>query len=98
MSETIAAVSEAIVTPRAAPVALPPKDAPLEADLEAEINAALAGTMSTPAAPADAQAPAPAPVPASEEDVVPGTQLKAKVQSVTADNVFCDVGVATYRM
>jgi small subunit ribosomal protein S1 len=91
-AETVAAVSDAIVTPRAAPVALPPKNAPLEAALEAEINAALAGTMSAPAAPVDATTPGAPPVPASEEDLVPGAQLKAKVQSVTADNVFCDVG------
>lgn len=89
-TDTIAAVSAAIIAPPAPPVAIPPKDAPLEAEMEAEINAALAGTVApAPAAGAPSALP---PVPASEEELVPGAQLKAKVQSVSAENVFCDVG------
>jgi small subunit ribosomal protein S1 len=92
-TDTITAVSAAIVAPPSAPVALPPKDAPLEADLEAEINAALAGTVAAPTASGAPAAPSTLPpVPASEEDLVAGAQLKAKVQSVSAENVFCDVG------
>jgi predicted RNA-binding protein with RPS1 domain len=92
MSETVAAVSAAIVIPAAAPVALPPKNAPLEAELEAEIDAAIAGAMTVAPAPADGVASVTLPVPPSEDELVSGAQLKAKVQSVSAENVFCDVG------
>jgi predicted RNA-binding protein with RPS1 domain len=89
-NETVVAVAEAIVTPSAAPVSLPPKHAPLESSLEAEIDAALAETLK--GSPAGAGPAGRAPVPPSEEELQSGTQLKAKVQSVTSENVLCDVG------
>jgi len=91
-SETVAAVASAIVTPAAAPVSLPPKDAPLDAGLEAEIDAALAGALSAAPPVAEGAAAAAPPVPPSEDELVSGAQLKAKVQSVSSENVFCDVG------
>jgi len=91
-SQTVAAVSEAIMTPRSAPVSLPPKDAPLEAGLEAEIDAALAGAMTAAPVSAEATEGAAPPVPPSEDELTQGQQLKAKVQSVSSENVFCDVG------
>jgi predicted RNA-binding protein with RPS1 domain len=88
----MSAVAAEFPNPSAEPISLPPKDSPLEANLEAEINAAMAGTVA--AAPVEGQTAAPAlsAIPASEDEVVAGAQLKAKVQSVSADNVFCEVG------
>ncbi len=83
--------------PPAAPVELPPERLPIDADLERELEAAMAGQMTEPTAPpAGAQAQSPqsavSELPESEEQLEPGTKLKAKVQSVTADDVFCEVG------
>jgi len=70
-----------------------PKDAPLSAEMEAELDAALAGAMSTPApqpvAAAGTDAP---PLPPLAEQLETGTKLKAKVQSLSSEHVFCDVG------
>lgn len=79
-----------------APVELPSEKVDLDASLEAELEAAMAGELSAPApvvaeggAAADSGAP---PLPQTEDQLEPGTRLKAKVQSVTAEDVFCDVG------
>lgn len=69
-----------------------PQSATLDASLEAELNAAMAGTMSSPATPAVEPGLGLAALPQSEEQLEAGTKLKAKVQSVSAENVFCDVG------
>lgn len=69
-----------------------PKSATLDAGLEAELNAAMAGTMSSPATPTVEQGSSVISLPQSEEQLEPGTKLKAKVQSVSTENVFCDVG------
>lgn len=70
-----------------------PKDAPLSADMEAEIDAALAGAMTAPTAPAAATTnPEAPPLPALAEQLESGTKLKAKVQSLSSEHVFCDVG------
>jgi predicted RNA-binding protein with RPS1 domain len=69
-----------------------PKDAPLSADMEAEIDAALGAAMTAPAPqPIAAGAEAP-PLPALAEQLESGTKLKAKVQSLSSEHVFCDVG------
>lgn len=84
--------------PPAEPVEIPHEKLAIDADLERELEAAMAGQMSEPTAPpAGAQAPnvhqsAVSELPESEEQLEPGTKLKAKVQSVTADDVFCEVG------
>jgi predicted RNA-binding protein with RPS1 domain len=82
------------------PVAVPSEIVALDADLEAQVAAAMSGAMSSePAAPGssggEAHATPVAPgivTPASEDDLVPGAKLKAKVQSVSADSVFCEIG------
>lgn len=83
------AAASASVSSTPAPVNLPPESTPLDSQLAAEIDAALASSLS---GTAPSGATPQAPVPPSEDELQPGTQLKAKVQSVTAENVFCDVG------
>ena len=78
-------------------IELPPKQVALEDGLEQEIEAAMSGQMTAPTAPpVGALAVNPnstaEELPASEEQLESGTKLKAKVQSVTADDVFCEVG------
>ncbi len=78
-------------------IALPPRQMTLDEVLEKEIDVAMSGQMTAPtAAPVGALIPVPgsaaAELPASEEQLETGTRLKAKVQSVTADDVFCEVG------
>lgn len=78
-------------------VELPPKQESLEVGLEQEIEAAMSGQMKAPTSPpAGAVPPNPSStteeLPASEEQLESGTKLKAKVQSVTTDDVFCEVG------
>lgn len=86
-AETRATGTTVASTP--APVNVPPESTPLDSQLAAEIDAALASSLSGTAA---SGATPQAPVPPSEDELQPGTQLKAKVQSVTSENVFCDVG------
>lgn len=79
------------------PIELPPERLAIDEDLEKELDAAMAGQMTEPTSPpAGATTPTPqstvADLPESEEQLEPGTKLKAKVQSVTADDVFCEVG------
>lgn len=83
--------------PPSEPVELPPAKLSMDADLEQELEAAMAGQMTSPTTPpAGAQTPTPqsavSDVPESEDQLEAGTKLKAKVQSVTADDVFCEVG------
>ena len=78
-------------------IELPPKQVSLDDGLEQEIEAAMTGQMTSPTSPpvgaaninpsSNAEE-----LPASEEQLESGTKLKAKVQSVTADDVFCEVG------
>lgn len=79
--------------PQAAPVDIPPAPANLDQALEAEINAAMAGAMQAaapiPGAPASS---ALTPLPDTEDQLESGTKLKAKVQTITAEDVFCEVG------
>jgi predicted RNA-binding protein with RPS1 domain len=93
------AMSDAVVVPSGpvGQIELPPKQVALEDGLEKEIEAAMSGQMTSPTAPpvgatmsnpsANAEE-----LPASEEQLESGTKLKAKVQNVTADDVFCEVG------
>lgn len=75
------------------PVEIPPAPANLDQSLEAEISAAMAGAMQAPAAaPAGAPSSTLAPLPDTEDQLESGTKLKAKVQTVTAEDVFCEVG------
>lgn len=78
------------------PVALPEEKVELEASLEAELEAAMAGELSAPVPvvpePGTAGDRDAVPLPQSEDQLEPGTRLKAKVQSVTAEDVFCEVG------
>lgn len=92
-----APVAVAPPPPPAEPIELPPEKMSIDADLERELEAAMAGQMSSPTAPpAGAQTPTPqsavAALPESEDLLEAGTKLKAKVQNVTAEDVFCDVG------
>ncbi|HEY0984057.1 S1 RNA-binding domain-containing protein [Schlesneria sp.] len=78
-------------------IELPPKQVALDDSLEKEIEAAMSGQMTSPTAPpAGAVTPTSSAIaeelPASEDQLEAGTKLKAKVQSVTADDVFCEVG------
>lgn len=77
------------------PIAIPAKDAPLEANLEAELAAAMTGTMAVASAVGTEGTPstvAGSVVPANEDQIEVGAKLKAKVQSVGAEHVFCEVG------
>ncbi len=79
-----------------------PKTADLDADLEAQISAALAQDQAA----GNQPVPAPEPVaegeqepgkpqeaaPTTEEELEPGHKLRGKVQSITGDDVFFDVG------
>lgn len=94
-----APVAVAPPSPPAKPVEIPHEKLAIDADLELELDAAMAGQMTEPTTPPiGAQDPTPhqsavsAELPESEEQLEPGTKLKAKVQSVTADDVFCEVG------
>lgn len=77
------------------PVELPPKNTELDAALEAEIEAAMAGEQQaaslSPEQIQQAEAAAP-PEQKSEETLQPGTRLKGAVQSVTAEDVFLELG------
>jgi predicted RNA-binding protein with RPS1 domain len=84
-------------SPPAAPVEIPYEQHAIDADLEKELEAAMAGQMDSPTAPpVGAVAPSPqsavSELPESEDLLEAGTKLKAKVQSVTAEDVFCEVG------
>jgi small subunit ribosomal protein S1 len=92
-----APIAVAPPAPPSAPVEIPPEKLAIDADLEKELEAAMAGQMTEPTAPpAGAATPTPqsavSDVPESEEQLELGTKLKAKVQNVTPENVFCDVG------
>ncbi len=96
-SESPAKVAVEPPPPAAPPVELPPERLAIDADLERELDAAMAGQMTEPTMPpAGASTPTPhsavADLPESEDLLEAGTKLKAKVQSVTADDVFCEVG------
>ncbi len=76
-------------------IELPPKNESLEDGLEKEIEAAMSGQMVAPTQPpAGAKTPSStgADLPESEDQLESGTKLKAKVQSVTSEDVFCEVG------
>lgn len=77
------------------PVEIPPANTALDQSLEQEIDAAMAGTMQAAAQSASSSA-APSsslpPLPDTEDQLEPGTKLKAKVQSITSEDVFCEVG------
>lgn len=74
------------------PVELP-RDAAINPELEAELAAAMAGTMdSGPVHPAGEGVAGGGNFPVSEDQLEPGAKLKAKVQSVTPENVFCEIG------
>lgn len=79
-----------VAQPPSDPVEIP-KTAELDADLEAEINAAMSGDTASPAVVA-APPGEPAGEPVSEDELEPGTRLKATVQSVHGDSVFLDLG------
>lgn len=94
---TPAPVAVAPPSPPAAPVEIPYEKMSIDADLEQELEAAMAGQMTAPTAPpVGATAPTPqsavSELPESEDQLEAGTKLKAKVQSVTTDDVFCEVG------
>jgi predicted RNA-binding protein with RPS1 domain len=93
------APAAAVAPPAApsAPVEIPSGKLAIDADLEKELDAAMAGQMSEPTAPpVGAQTPSHqstvTELPESEDQLESGTKLKAKVQDVTSENVFCDVG------
>jgi len=97
--EQIAAASEpaffAPPAPPTDPVEVPSAQMAIDADLEKELEAAMAGQMSAPTSPPAGVGPTPSSVtelPTSEDQLENGMKLKAKVQSVTADDVFCEVG------
>ena len=97
--EQVVAASEpqlfAPPAPPTEPVELPPAQMAIDADLEQELEAAMAGQMTAPTSPPAGVGAAPSSVselPTSEDQLENGMKLKAKVQSVTADDVFCEVG------
>ncbi len=97
VAESAAEVAAAVERPpvAAAPVDVPPAESHLEGNLEAEIDAAMVGAMEASAAtPAGGSAPTStlAPLPDTEDQLEAGTKLKAKVQTITAEDVFCEVG------
>jgi predicted RNA-binding protein with RPS1 domain len=76
------------------PVELPPRHTALDPNLEAELEAAMSGGP-TAVASADGVATPPPSVTVtvqSEEELQAGAKLKAKVQSVSEENVFVDLG------
>lgn len=92
--------------PKSMPAEIP-KSADLDADLEAQIAAAQASDEASGSQPApapqqpaaetgegegDESKPQEAPAPTSEEELEPGHRLAGKVQSVSGDDVFFDVG------
>ena len=97
-ASTPAPASDAPPPPPAAPVEIPHEKLAIDADLEKELEAAMAGQMTAPTAPpAGALTPnlhqtTVSELPESEDQLESGTKLKAKVQSVTAEDVFCEVG------
>ena len=78
------------------PVEVPSSEMAIDADLEKELEAAMAGQMSAPTSPpasaVHAKPDAVTELPATEDLLEAGMKLKAKVQSVTADDIFCEVG------
>jgi small subunit ribosomal protein S1 len=82
-----------LAPPPAAKVEIP-RDATLDADLDAEIGAAMQGTMSAPShvETTDEGATVSTGLPLTEDQLQPGNKLKAKVQSLNSENVFCDIG------
>jgi predicted RNA-binding protein with RPS1 domain len=96
--QVVAASEPALFAPPAPPtepVELPPAQMAIDADLETELEAAMAGQMSAPTNPPAGITTTPSSVaelPTSEDQLENGMKLKAKVQSVTADDVFCEVG------
>ena len=99
LAAAAAAQTEAALSSRAplGQIELPPKQLTLDDGLEQEIEAAMSGQMISPTTPPvgaatiDPSSTAEE-LPPSEEQLESGTRLKAKVQSVTADDVFCEVG------
>lgn len=97
-STTATTVSESTAPPAPPvnPVDLPPAKLDIDASLEQELEAAMAGQMVAPTSPppgAVTSVPtAVTELPASEDQLEGGMKLKAKVQNVTADDVFCEVG------
>ncbi|MEK6261488.1 MAG: S1 RNA-binding domain-containing protein [Planctomycetota bacterium] len=96
--QVVAASEPALFAPPAPPtdpVEVPSAQMTIDADLEKELEAAMAGQMSAPTSPPAGVGPAPSSVnelPTSEDQLENGMKLKAKVQSVTPDDVFCEVG------
>ena len=88
----------AVTTPKPASVEIPRADL-LSADLEAQIDQVIAsGAVNAP--PAQVEAPAEgdeddaaAAEPVTEENLEPGARLQAKIQSISGENVFLDVGL-----
>lgn len=82
------------------PVELPPAHANLPAELEAQVEAALEAGLAAatpaatpPAPPTDAPAGLMVATIGSEDELQSGLRLKAKVQTVSDDNVFLEIGL-----
>ncbi|MBI1347001.1 S1 RNA-binding domain-containing protein [bacterium] len=89
--EGMAAASAPYMQGPTGPVDVPRAES-LDAGLEAEINAAMSGAMtSAPAVTGDVTSEVTV-APGSEDQLEPGSKLKAKVQSVNTENVFCEIG------
>jgi len=76
------------------PVALPPAVESLDAEMEAEIEAALSSgelEMHREIAPAEGAAAPQGELP-TEESLEPGAHLAGRIQSISGDNVFLDLG------
>ena len=82
--------------PPTEPVEVPSSTMSIDADLEKELEAAMAGQMSAPTSPpasaVHAKPDAVTELPATEDLLEAGMKLKAIVQSVTPDDIFCEVG------
>lgn len=89
--EGVAAIAAPYMQGSAGPVEVPRTES-LDAGLEAEINAAMSGAMTSAPAPTGDVTSDVTVTPGSEDQLEPGTKLKAKVQSVSSENVFCEIG------
>lgn len=98
VSQPVAVAAAPAVSPPApasAPVELAAVDAAIDASLEQELDAAMQGQMTAPTNPPPGAVVATSAVttlPTSEDQLESGMKLKAKVQSLTAEDVFCEVG------
>lgn len=91
--------SQSTTMPKGDPIEIPSKrDVSLDSEMEREIAEALAsgeipGALATPQAASTPAAEEASKEPLNEEDLEPGTRLKATVQAISGEDVILDVGM-----